>query len=73
MGGKNDKESSKDSNNKESNENLFTDEKFNRSNNVLKEIWCKLNDDDKNCMWDWIDTFVKITEAYQIANKNKET
>lgn len=54
-------------------ESLFSDERFTRSNDVLKKIWCKLNDDDKECMWAWIDTFVKLIKAYQNANKNKET
>jgi hypothetical protein len=49
-------------------DNFFLDNllfsKINKSD-IFKKIWInKLNEDDKNIIWKWVDSFMKLTEEY---------
>jgi hypothetical protein len=43
--------------------------KINKSD-IFKNIWIsKLDDDDKQMIWDWVDAFMKLTNSYTESSK----
>lgn len=39
----------------------------------LRSVWTSLDDEDKDTIWKWLDSFVFFCERYQTAMKNERT